>query len=328
MPALRPVVPALTIALLLAGCSPTEPSVEPAPVLLVLPEQADEATARTAGALEAYVEQIAGKPPRVVRLGETGMDAIVAESARTRAALALVLEAEALVPERFDADRLAALDTYGFALDVSDEGTHRDLFGAAGTTVMLAAGAGRLGRQYAAYEALRRLGARFYHPEEEYVPRLPDAQLRERARTPTVLHRKGADYVADFYWRTWSFHLPHPLEHLEAFSDGDFPIDEAVRVNDWIVKNKGNRFRGPGRGVAGPEAYQRRVDELLQLRDLLGFPRGGGISLHNIQQGGKPDIDPDSGVPVKQQIEALVARVFDEIPDLDYFGIHFGPTEL
>ena len=321
----RAVLSVAASVLLTLGCRDREPA-PGAPVTLVAPEEADEATERTLTALETYFEKIAGTPPQIVRLGETGYDKIVAASAGS--AVALVLEAEKLAPERFDQARLDALDTYGFALEVADEGARADPFGEPGTTVMLAAGPGRLARQYAAYEALRRFGVRFFHPEEEYVPELPGEQLRERARTPTILHREGADYVPDFYWRTWSFHAPHPLEHLEAFSDGDFPIDEAERVNDWIVKNKGNRFRGPGRSVASAEATQRRTDELWALRDLLGFPRGTGISLHNIQQGGKPDIDPESPVPVKEQIEALVAEAFESTPGLAYFGLHFGPTEL
>lgn len=322
---------ALAAPLLLAalsGCRPAPAQGEPTPVLLVLPEGADEATERTGAAVGGYLERLVGAPPQVVRMEGTGLDAIVDASARAGAALTLVLAADALVPERFDAARLSGLGDDGFALDVADEGDHKDMFGETGTTVVLAGAGSRLARQFAAYEALRRLGVRFYHPEDEYVPQLPEAQLRARARTPTALHRDGADYVADFYWRTWSFHLPHPLEHLEAFSDGDFPIDEAVRVNDWIVKNRGNRFRGPGRGVAGEEAYERRAAELSALRDLLGFPRGAGIRLHDIQQGGRPDIDPDSAVPVRRQIEDMVARGLADAPDARYFGIHFGPTEL
>lgn len=309
---------ALTLSAL-AGCS-RAPHPEAAEVVLVAPEAADAATERTLGLLTGYFEQLTGEPPKVVRTQATGFDAIARAGAGS--AVTLVLEAETLVPERFDAARMTALGDFGFALDVDDDDDASD------GTVVLAAANTRLARQYAAYELLRRLGVRFYHPEEEYVPRVPHEQLGERARTPTALHRDGADYLADFYWRTWSFHLPHPLEHLESFSDGDFPIDEAERVNDWIVKNKGNRFRGPGRGIAGAEARQRRVDELEQLRQLLGFPRGTGIALHNIQQGGKPDIDKSSPVPVKDQIDELVTALITAAPDLDYFGIHFGPTEL
>lgn len=312
---------ALATVLASAACRPHDPGPqERAGILLIAPETADAATERTLELLVGYAEQITGAPAEVVRTQETGLDAIVRATGSARPAVALVLEAETLAPENFAADRMTALGDYGFALDVAED-TGDD-------TIVLAAGNTRLARQYAAYEFLRRLGVRFYHPEQEFVPQVPDAQLGERARTPTALHRDGADYLADFYWRTWSFHLPHPLEHLEAFSDGDFPIDEAVHVNDWIVKNKGNRFRGPGRGVAGEEARARRVAELEELRQLLGFPRGAGIALHNIQQGGKPDIDKDSAVPVKQQIESLVAGVVEAAPDLDYFGIHFGPTEL
>lgn len=332
MPSVRDRRRAYTLALpllsTLLACQDAPATPTGAPVLLIAPATADAATERTLTAMSGYLETLSGAAPQVARLAGTGVDAIVDASARAGAAVAIVLEAETLAPERFDAARLAALGDDGFALDVADEGAHRNVLGDTGTTVVLAAATARLTRQYAAYEVLRRLGARFYHPEDEYVPRIPDDQLRRRAATPTALHRDGADYVGDFYWRTWSFHLPHPLEQLEAFSDGDFPIDEAVHVNDWIVKNRGNRFRGPGRGVASQESYDRRAAELEELRQLLGFSRGAGIGLHNIQQGVKPDIDPNSPIPVQQQIEDRVAQLLTDAPDARYFGIHFGPTEL
>lgn len=315
------------LGLAAAGCH-DDPTPARVPVLLVAPATADAATERTLTAVAGYVEGLSGEAPAIVRLEAPGLDGIVDASARAGAAVTLVLEAESLAPERFDAARLAALGDDGFALEATDEGAHRDVFGEVGTTVVLAAATSRLTRQYAAYEALRRLGVRFYHPEDEHVPKIPGEQLRLRARTPTALHREGADYVGDYYWRTWSFHSPHPLEHLEAFSDGGFPIDEAVHVNDWIVKNRGNRFRGPGRGVADQAAYDARAAELDALRELLGFARGSGIGLHNIQQGVKPDIDPSSPVPVQQQIEDKVTALLAAAPDARYFGIHFGPTEL
>lgn len=325
----RALIVTLPLLAAVVGCHDAPaPPLTGAPVLLVAPATADETTERTLTTVSGYLETLSGAAPQVARLEGTGLDAIVDASARAGAAVAIVLEAETLAPERFDAARLAALGDDGFALDVADEGAHRNVLGDTGTTVVLAAATSRLTRQYAAYEVLRRLGVRFYHPEDEYVPKVPDAQLRERVATPTAVHREGADYVGDFYWRTWSFHLPHPLEQLEAFSDGDFPIDEAVHVNDWIVKNRGNRFRGPGRGVASQESYDRRAAELEDLRRLLGFSRGAGIGLHNIQQGVKPDIDPSSPIPVQQQIEDRVTQLLTDAPDARYFGIHFGPTEL
>ena len=174
---------------------------------------------------------------------------------------------------------------------------------------------------------MRRLGVRFYHPEQEYIPTVADADLRAKAKRPTALHRLR-DYVPDYRWRSWSFHGAHPLEHLETFSDADHPIDEARHVNEWTIKNKGNRFRGLGRGVADEDSRMRRAAELEELRLELGFTRGSGITLHNEQQGATAEIDRTSSVPVREQIETLVGEKLTEAPDADYFGIHFGPTEF
>ncbi len=281
--------------------------------IVVLPEDADATTKRTADALVEYLGRIAGHG-ELVTVDALEDDAIADLGAR----VAIVLEGERNT-DRFAAARLEALGPSGFAIDHDQRGDR--------TTLWLAANS-RLSRQYAAYEVLRRLGTRFFHPEQEYVLELAPEQVEQRIILPTILQPGGADAIPDFAWRSWSFHSAHPLEHLEAFSDGDHPIDEAERVNDWIVKNRGNRFRGPGRGIAEADAASRRVDELEALRDTLGFPRGAGITLHNQQQGASAEIDPSLETPVQQQIADVVARNLADVPDAEWFGIHFGPTEF
>jgi hypothetical protein len=304
----------------------------PSPVLLVVPEDGDALDQRLAESVAGYLGTLTDRPvlPLVADAGYDTLDDVEALAARHRAGLVVVLSAERLASDQVDATRMAALGEQGFVLDTHDVGRwENQLDDEPGATVVLTAGAGRLPRQYAAYELLRRLGVRFFHPEQEHVPVHDPADLRDLARRPTLLHRAGQrDYLPDFAWRSWSFHSPHPLEHLEAFSDPEHPIDEAVRVNDWIVKGFGNRFRGAGRGVVSEEARARRAAELDELRELLGFPVGTGIELHNQQQGASAEIDPASPIPVQQQIETLVAEKLDAVPDARWFGIHFGPTEF
>ncbi|MBV1861486.1 MAG: hypothetical protein KUG77_23910 [Nannocystaceae bacterium] len=60
----------------------------------------------------------------------------------------------------------------------------------------------------------------------------------------------------------------------------------------------------------------------------MGFARGTGITLHNEQQGASAEIDPSRPEPVQEQIETLVTRKLEEVPDARWFGIHFGPTEF
>ncbi|MCA9708919.1 MAG: hypothetical protein KDK70_23945 [Myxococcales bacterium] len=254
--------------------APPEPG-----VLLVLPADADPLTERLAEATAGYLSTVSGQPVAPTRLGAeaAGLDALEGLAQEHRAGLVVVLEADRLAPEAIDAARIEALGPDGFVLDTVDVGAFDNRLGDRGATVVLTAGGGRLPRQYAAYELLRRLGVRFFHPEQEHVPQPPRADLRALARRPTLLHRGGPDYRPDFAWRSWSFHSAHPLEHLEAFSDPAHPIDEAVHVDDWVVKGFGNRFRGAGRGVVSEQAQAVRAQQLDELRELLGFPRGTGI---------------------------------------------------
>jgi hypothetical protein len=306
------------------------------PILIVASRDADPLRDRLVGALERYAGRVSGLAPAVLREGaSSSMSSVVRSAAAARAGLVFVLDAESLVSDRVPPGEIAALPEGSFRIVTEDAGGFANSLddGSTGATFVLLAGGDKLARQYAVYEALRRLGVRYYHPEEEYVPRLPRRQLRQRARRPTIVARRSSgevsnDYVPDFRFRGYTFHGAHPLEHLESFSDGDFPIDEAERVNEWIVKNRGESFRGAGRGVASGEARARRVRELDELRRLLGMTVGTGITLHNVQQGGRPEIDPDSPVPVQQQIETLVEQRLAATPDATQFGIHFGPTEV
>ena len=320
--------------LCLAGCGedPRAGSYRSA-VLVVIPDDADPLEQRLAQSLSGYLGTLADRPVVPLEVADADYDALAdveALAARHQAGLVVVLSADRLATDRVDASRMAALGEQGFVLETHDVGGWNGSLGdEPGATVVLTAGGAPLPQQYAAYELLRRLGVRFFHPEAEHVPVHDPADLRDLARRPTLLHREGQrDYQPDFGWRSWSFHSAHPLEHLEAFSDPEHPIDEAVRVSDWIVKGFGNRFRGPGRGVVSEPARALRAAELDELRQLLGFPTGTGISLHNLQQGVSAEIDPASPIPVQQQIEAIVADKLADVPDARWFGIHFGPTEF
>lgn len=297
-------------------------------VLVVVPADSDPTTDQLLAEVQHYLGDVAATEAEVERLETDDFRSVFLEARRRRSSLVVVLDADQVAADRVPPERMTALGKDGFVLAASDEG---DWIGATeddGATFVLFAGNTPLSRRFGVYEWARRLGVRFYHPEDEYVPQHPLADMRTLAGRPTVLHRDGLDYVPDNRWRSWSFHSAHPLEHMESFSDGDHPIDEARHVNEWVVKNRGNRFRGAGRGVASDEARQRRVDELETLRTEMGFGRGAGITLHNQQQGASAEIDRTSDVPVKEQIESLVTSKLEAVPDAEWFGIHFGPTEF
>lgn len=265
-----------------------------------VPADASPAVSRVAESLGVYLADITGSA------GEISSRAGGARTARADARLVVHVAAGAL--ER---------DDDGFGIEVTAKSTS--------TTLSLYADTD-LGHQYAVYEVLRQLGVRFFHPEEEYVPRLSARQVQLRARTPTVV-ASGDVYRPDFSLRTYTFHPIHPLEHLEAFSDPNHPIDEAIRVNDWIIKNRGNHLRGAGRGTVESDARLTRALELNAFGDLVGLRRPAGITLHQQQQGGGGEFTGEETDP-RAEIERIVRERLEASPNASYFGIHFGPTEL
>ncbi len=327
------------LSLLLCACGQDEPyaGVDQGAVALIVPADASPTTSEVAGELSSYLASLLGTAPSLHELEASGgADGIAALSEAERAGLTIVLDADFFGSRALAVQGASGLSGNGYVLTAQHAGGYRNRLDAriGGTTVLLAAPT-PLGKRYAAYELLRRLGVRFFHPEEEFIPRLPAAQVQARANTPTVLARvdsRGApepQYQPDYAQRSFTFHGSHPLEHLESFSDSRHPIDEARNVNLWIVKNRGNRFRGAGRGIAPAARKVARAQELDALRIRLGMPSTAGITLHNQQQGASAVVDPNLPVPPKQQIESYVdQRLEDAGPDLVEFGIHFGPTEV
>ncbi|MFO0747495.1 MAG: hypothetical protein U1F43_17790 [Myxococcota bacterium] len=321
-PLLRRLV-ACMVATVAAGCSDDRPATTPAPsapIVVVVPAAAAPDTtgdvdprADALAELTRYLGALTGLTPRV----ETAADpAALGQS--LHAGLVIVLD-----------DAATGLDGDAFRLDVADDGAWTNaLDGGVGATFATLGSATTLGRQYAVYELLRRLGARFFHPEAEWLPQVPAAQLRARARAPSALG-PGPVYAPAFAHRSWTFHGAHPLEHLESFSDARFPIDEAEHVNRWIIKNRGDVMRGAGRGIAPAADQAQRAAELQALADRLGLRHGAGITLHNQQQGASADLHPDAPTPIRDQIDAFVKAIADAPGTPPYtFGIHFGPTEL
>jgi hypothetical protein len=180
-----------------------------------------------------------------------------------------------------------------------------------GGAVVELSGGGILGRQYAAYEWLHRLGVRFFHPEEEYVPRAPRWPAAPLSR----------EHTPPFRFRSVSLHLTHPLELGDPLRLGKTEhLEEVRRYIDWQVKNLASDGMS-GTSGAGLERYGQRR----------GFPRSAGMSLHNTQQGGERVIDPDDPRPVEEQLAAAIDQRMAPDPEgrrPDLFGFTFNPSEF
>ena len=174
-------------------------------------------------------------------------------------------------------------------------------------------GGGLLGRQYAAYEWLHQLGARFFHPEEEVIPDEP-----EFSAAVAMAGERHEQHTPDFEYRSVSLHLTHPLELGDAFRLGDeSTFDDAVRYIDWQVKNLASVGTG---GVGTGEHRDRGIRR--------GFPRSSGFRLYGTQQGDTAILDPDDPRPDTEQIaDAIEERMAVENPP-KLFGIGFDPSEF
>ena len=324
---------ALVVGLMTPGCGAGDVPLGPGGVLLVAPAPGDPATDRIVAQTEVYLRQLSGHPPGVWRpLKAPDRAALAAKAAQRQAGLVVGLD---LGGSAFAVASTCALKGDAFRIETWRGGDHDNRLGSQGSSFVVSTSVSVLGRNYAAYELLRRLGARFYHPEQEYVPHNRLEDLRERAETPTILARQADGvasecYAPDFTHRGFTYHGAHPLEVREALSDSAHDFGEAERLIDWSIKNRSNSFIGGRKGVAPQARYAERAAQLNALRDLLKFPVGTGITLHNEQQGASAAIDPTLATPVRDQIEAIVAqRVGSQPPGtFESFNIHYGKTEF
>jgi len=330
------------LASLLAGACADETGDDP--IVVVLPGDGHVTFDRIEATLQKHLRAVVGRAIPVRRMKASTSFAELCDHGETSGAavvIAVGLRARKGGESGPKAGTVNAED--GFELRTDDVGDWDNAAGSKGATILrvssgqaIVAGEElrRIPTVIGAYEVLRRFGVRFFHPEEPFVPDLSahHDKLRGLARRPTAVapgdDADRAHYIPDFHTRGFSFHGSHPLEHLESFSDSEHPIDEALHVNEWILANRGNQFRGAGRGVVTGERRDKRVKELGAIINELGYARGAGITLHNEQQGANAAIDPGKPTPVKEQIENYVASRVHTAGVFKTFGIHFGPTEF
>jgi hypothetical protein len=129
-----------------------------------------------------------------------------------------------------DDEALAVLDSYRIAR-ADDDGGPR----------LVVQGASARAAAYGAYDLLERLGARFFHPEEPLLPRLPAVTLPKLGDVDDG----GAVIVTPaFSVRGTQLHTLHPLETLDSFfRPGDDTFAEAERFLDWMLATRQNHLQ-------------------------------------------------------------------------------------
>jgi hypothetical protein len=129
------------------------------------------------------------------------------------------------------------------------------------------------------YALLEELGARFFHPKEELVPKLPGPRI---PRTLSVARRPAAAR------RGIQLHLLHPIEYGPTFLQPSAEnLADAKLFIDWLVKTGQNYLQWPLLATVDFEATKAHVQAILDYAHARGVRVGavpqtwGGSSLQN-----------------------------------------------
>ncbi len=176
-----------------------------------------------------------------------------------------------------------------------------------------------LGAQYGVAAALEHLGFRFRHPYDAYVPSPPRAASGDDGAL-SVVHQPQVRV------RGLQLHTLHPIESYWAFWE-DNPED-AHRVIDWVVKNRGNYLQwvalddilDPARRAAW-QAYTRDIIDYAHMR---GIRVGINIQLFSQSSLQQAFTLVDSATdPVPDQVAAALPLIVDDLP-WDVYSLSFG----
>lgn len=180
-------------------------------------------------------------------------------------------------------------------------------------------GGGVLGVQYGLSDALEGLGYRFLHPYDTVLPDAIEPVDFALDTTPTM-RRRGLH-----------LHTLHPIEGLAAmWMPSDASRNEAARIGDWVVKNRGNHVQWPGLDDitdddAVFEAWDAHTIAVVDDLHARGLTVGLGIQLFgsaNLQEA--YDLLDESGTPEEQA--PVIAERMERIADVpwDVLNLSFG----
>lgn len=182
-------------------------------------------------------------------------------------------------------------------------------------------GDGPLGIQYGLAHVLEAMGLRFYHPERT---RVPEALALPAASDPVF----GTRHEPEMRVRGLHLHTLHPIEaYFALFEPSEASLDQAQRIVDWIVKNRGNFVqwwglevqRGDTEAGGAIRAHQRAVIEYAHMRGVRV-----GLSVHlfsssNLQKGYElSDGGDQAGAQIRERLGVLDGMGFDA------FTLNFG----
>ena len=179
-----------------------------------------------------------------------------------------------------------------------------------------------LGAQYGVSHALENLGFRFRHPYDPLVPDEPaliaGAQL-------------GQVHSPDIPTRGFQLHTIHPTEaYFATWEPGQDNLDNARRIVDWLIKNRGDYLQWVGlddiMDPAQHAAWKTHSQALIEAAHTRGVRVGLNIQLFgqsNLQRGFDLSDDDTGTVPLADELAARVPLVTDGL-SWDVLDVSFG----
>jgi len=169
---------------------------------------------------------------------------------------------------------------------------------------------------HGAYALLERLGARFFHPMEEFVPSFGEAHI------PASLDTTATPWVKT---RGTQLHLLHPIEYFESFqTPGETELAEAKRVIDWLVKTGQNHVQWWLLGNVEWATYRPHA------RAIVDYAHARGVTASAVVQlfGGASLQNGFSLVDDENFWESEIDAGMDHILEVPFDGIDLGLGEF
>lgn len=175
-----------------------------------------------------------------------------------------------------------------------------------------------LGAQYGVSAALEALGFRFRHPFDAYVPRIP-----ELGTVDTALHQPQVRV------RGFQLHTLHPIEgYFATWEPGAGSLDDAKRIIDWTIKNRGNYLQWVPLDNILQEQYfapwKAHTQEIIAYAHARGVRVGINIQLFgasNLQSA--YDLVDEETLPIEPQIAARLVPITQDLR-FDQYTLSFG----
>ncbi len=181
-----------------------------------------------------------------------------------------------------------------------------------------------LGVQYGLAQLLELAGVRFYHPYLTHAPKtlvVPADAPGFATRVEPALRLRGLH-----------LHTIHPIEAYWAFWEPSAQHrDDARRILDWLVKNRGNYVQWVALDdiqddAARASAWHEHTRALIDVAHQRGLGVGLGIQLFglsNVQRGWDLIDKPLATASAHDQIEARLPQILDGLP-WDRINLSFG----